>query len=47
MRIDPNRWSAGKFGTFWLNTTLAMPLQSVDSYIEGQSEYDDARETFY
>ena len=47
VKIDPNRWSAGQFGTFWLNTTLVMPLPGVGSYIEGESEYDDTRETFY
>ena len=36
----------GEFGTFWAATTLVMALD-IDSYIEGESEYDDATQTFF
>ena len=44
--IDPNRWTKGQFGTFWANTTLLMALD-IDSYIEGESEFDEASQTFF
>ena len=45
--VSPSNWSTGQFGTYWLRTTMVMPLSGVDSYIEGESEFDDATDTFF